>query len=182
MTGWWVDAAFRPFPNVTSCGDTLTLPLPFFTPFPAHPILTKHQALSPSGPPMLLFDKSSLNRLEFCCDASARAWPETNDLINTKKHTAHSSHKIATCFHTCVCFSNWPTSLDAPEKNKFQTGTSKSTRTVGKSKGLPWAHVCEIWIVSRTNIAQSPTNSYWPVPHRLICTIPISQAWYNHWS
>ena len=49
-------------------------------------------------------------------------------------------------------------SLGALEK-KCQTGTSKSNRTLGKHGGYAWAHVCEIWIASRTDIAQSPTTA-----------------------
>ena len=49
-------------------------------------------------------------------------------------------------------------SLGALEK-KCQTGTSKSNRTLGKHGGYAWAHVCEIWRASRTDIAQSPTTA-----------------------
>ena len=51
---------------------------------PHDPILTKHQALAPSGP-MLLCCKSRLVIVEFCCKASARAWQETRDLRNAMK-------------------------------------------------------------------------------------------------
>ena len=56
-------------------------------------------------------------------------------------------------------------------------------------KELPWKNpnskvlVCENWWASCTNIAQSPTNNYRPVPYKLISTISISQGRRNnHWS
>ena len=64
---------------------------------PHDTIFTKHQASTPSGP-MLLALKFRLVRLEFCFNASARAWQEANDLRNTMKHTAHI--RMLHCFHT----------------------------------------------------------------------------------
>ena len=59
---------------------------------PHDTILTKHQALAPSGP-MLLFRESSFFRVEFCSTASARAWQETHDLRDANEaqgtHTAN---------------------------------------------------------------------------------------------
>ena len=77
--------------SLTSLSNScaLTLPLQFLhTLSPHDTIFTKHQALAPSGR-MLLLSKRRSVRLEFCFRASARAWQETNDLINTMKHTAH---------------------------------------------------------------------------------------------
>ena len=65
---------------------------------PHDPLLTGHQALAPSSSPMLLLIKFRLVRLEFCFEASARAWQEANDLRNTMKHTAHI--RMLHCFHT----------------------------------------------------------------------------------
>ena len=58
---------------------------------PHDPILTKHQALAPSGP-MLLLIKSRSVRVEFCFRASARAWQETHDLRDANE--AHSTAKL----------------------------------------------------------------------------------------
>ena len=80
----------RHFPDVTFkqlCLDPSSAisshPLPSW-----HHPQTKHQALAPSGPTLLLLNNRRA-RLEFCFRASARAWLETNDLRNTMKHTAH---------------------------------------------------------------------------------------------
>ena len=61
------------------------------------PFHTKHHTCAPTSP-MLLRYKSKFVRLEFCCNAPARAWQETNDLIEFDKHTeAHSIHVPQTC-------------------------------------------------------------------------------------
>ena len=114
-TGWMhleINAAllaYWHFPNVTFTRRCVDPSLAISSlPFPSCPILTKHQAFAPSGP-MTLNLKSRLIRAEFCFRASATAWQETHDLRNTMKHAAHTYRKVAKCFHTRVCFSNWPT-------------------------------------------------------------------------
>ena len=75
---------------------------------PHDPILTGHQALATSSAMSLLLKFRNV-RVEFCFTASANAWQETHDLRNTMKHKAHTYRKVAKCFHTRVCFSNWAT-------------------------------------------------------------------------
>ena len=100
--------AYWHFPNVTFTRRCVDPSLAISSlPFPSCPILTKHQAFAPSGP-MTLNLKSRLIRAEFCFRASANAWQETHDLRNTMKHAAHTYRKVAKCFHTRLCFSNWP--------------------------------------------------------------------------
>ena len=71
----------RHFPNFAVIWLCL---LQFLRPLSPHdPILTKHQAFAPSSP-ILFVSKYSSVRLEFCCNASATAWQETNDLITLK--------------------------------------------------------------------------------------------------
>ena len=55
---------------------------------PHDPILTKHQAFTPSGP-MLFSNKSSTIRVEFSLRPSARAWQQTHDLRKTMKPKAN---------------------------------------------------------------------------------------------
>ena len=79
--------------SLTSLSNScaLTLPLQFLhTLSPHDPILTKHQAFAPSGP-MLLILTCRMFRVEFCFNAAARAWQETNHLRNTMMKTAHTN-------------------------------------------------------------------------------------------
>ena len=90
--------AFRHFPDLTVKQLCLDPSFAFLhTLSPHDTIFTKHQAFVPSFP-MLLTIKCRFVRLEFCFNASARAWQGTNGLRNTMKHTAHI--RMLHCFHT----------------------------------------------------------------------------------
>ena len=82
--------------SLTSLSNScaLTLPLQFLhTLSPHDTILTKHQAFVPSVP-IWFASNCRFFRLEFCFRASAKAWQETDGLINTMKHTAHIVKKL----------------------------------------------------------------------------------------
>ena len=90
--------AFRHFPDLTFRQLCLDPSFAFLHNLSPHDtIFTKHQAFVPSSP-MLLTIKCRFVRLEFCFNASARAWQGTNDLRKTMKHTAHI--RMLHCFHT----------------------------------------------------------------------------------